>query len=196
MSDWLSDFVTTVHTTLARRFTQYPSESVLRTLFETIYFASLRTEEAHPITFHVVYLNPENPDPFPPKRVVQDRWKWVALEKRLPFDVSSITKIAKASDPRSSSFAVYHNTNEDLFIWGLIDQGNSYYDFVNYNADEGPERPGLFQASIVSVGHVVVYCGYELIADLRVNELRKSAIDALEHGPVHEALSRCPVFFK
>jgi hypothetical protein len=136
----------------------------------------------------VVYLNPGNPDPNPPERIVQDRWTSVSLSQRLPFTVSNVVKIANASDPRSSSFAVYHD-HSDVFIWGLVDQGNSYHDFVTYNADSGPERPGLFQASIVGVGHIVAYRRYELIGDLHVNQLRVRAIDALARGPLHEVLS-------
>jgi hypothetical protein len=36
-------------------------------LFELMYYVSLRTEESQPITFHIVYLDPKNPDPCPPK---------------------------------------------------------------------------------------------------------------------------------
>ena len=156
MSDWLSDLAARVHQALTHQHGM-PSEVVLSRLFETMYFSSLRTEESQPIAFHVCYLDPNNPDPSPPGRLVQDRWSHVALHERVSFETTNLTKIANASDPRSSSLAVYHDANGDLFVWGLIDQGNSYYDFVTYNAEYGPERPGLFQASIAGVGHVVVY---------------------------------------
>ncbi len=178
-----------MHTSLGRGRPGLPTEHTLQRLFETMYFASLRTEEGHSIAFHIVYMNPEDPDPSPPERIVQDRWSYVVLECRVPFDVSNVTKISRASDPRSSSLAVYHNQNGDLFVWGLVDQGNSYFDFVNHDSEEGPERPGLFQASISGVGHVSVYRGYELIADLLINDLHPRAIDALDQGPVHDALA-------
>jgi hypothetical protein len=112
----------------------------------------------------------------------------VPFGDRLPFTVSAITKLANASDPRSSSLAVYHDKGGNLFIWGLIDQGKSYHDFVTHSEDSGPERPGKFQASIVGVGHVVVYRGYELIGDFHVNKLRNRPIDALSSGPLHKVL--------
>jgi hypothetical protein len=152
-----------------------------------MFFASIRTEESQPITFHIAYLDPADPDPNPPRRKVQDRWSCVALGVRVPFTLSAITKLAKASDPRSSSLAVFQD-EEGLFIWGLIDQGNSYFDFVNHNVDSGPERPGAFQASIAGVGHLAVYREYELLADYRIEAVRPSAVEVLSEGVIVEAL--------
>jgi hypothetical protein len=187
MSDWLGDLVAKVETVVSHA-SDRPAQRTLHRLFEVMYLASLRTEESQPIAFHLVYINPASPDPSPPRRIVQDRWSYVPLQPHLPFDTATVTKIAKASDPRSSSLAVYHDSAGELFVWGLIDQGNSYFDFVNYDVESGPERPGLFQASIAGVGHLTVYRRYELIADLRFNELRPPPIDALTRGPIHEAL--------
>ena len=121
------------------------SRDILTTLFENMYFASMRTEEAEPITFNIVYIDPSNPDPKPPQRIVRDRWSYVTLTTPIEMNISNIIKLAKASDPRTSSFAIYHTGNkDDLSIWGLIDQGNRYHDYVNYESEEGPERPGLF----------------------------------------------------
>jgi hypothetical protein len=186
MTHWPSDLADAVSAELNGE--RKPPGEVLRLLFQTMWFASLRTEEGSPIAFHVVYIDPDDPDPRPPVRIVQDRWAYVPLGQHLPFTVSNVVKIARASDPRSSSFAVYHDKNHELFVWGLIDQGNRYYDFVISDSESGPERPGLFQASIVGVGHVVAYRGYKLIADLRVSELRGPAIDPLMRGPLLEVL--------
>jgi hypothetical protein len=70
----------------------------------------------------------------------------------------------------------------------LIDQGNSYHDYVNFDADSGPERPGLFQASIIGVGHLVAYIGYEKVAELKQNRLVRTAIDVFRAGKIYEAL--------
>ena len=187
MTAWLSDFVSNVHAALPGTRGR-PTEKVLRSLLETMYFASLRTEEAEPVAFHIVYLDPKNPDPRPPSRIVQDRWSCTPFNQRIAFTASTVAKIAKATDPRSSSLAVYHDDDGSLFIWGLIDQGNSYYDFVHYNVDSGPERPGFFQASIIGAGQIAVYRGYELLADYRVDTLRPDLLEVLERGPVHSAL--------
>lgn len=188
MNDWPRDLAQAVYRELTRRHDERPTLEVITQLFETMYFASLHTEEAQPITFHVVYIDPNNPDPKPPRRIVKNRWSYVPLAQPVGFSMTNLVKLAKASDPRTSSLAVYHNSGGEVVVWGLIDQGNSYHEFVNYNVDSGPERPGIFQASITGVGQLTAYMGYEIIAELRVNRLRRNAVDVLHRGPVYSAL--------
>jgi hypothetical protein len=65
-----------------------------------------------------------------------------------------------------------------------VDQGNRYYDFLNYDSESGPERPGLFQASILGIGYLVAYLGYERIAELRIGTLINRTSDVLRKGPI------------
>lgn len=187
-AQWPKDLATAVHAELLRRQASPPALEVLIELFESMYFTSLKTEESRPVLFHVVYLDPERPDPKPPKRQVHDRWSCVRLTNPVALDSANFVKIAPASDPRTSSFAVYHNTEGRLIVWGLVDQGNSYHDYVNFDSESGPERPGLFQASVTGIGHLVAYIGYEKVAELRLNKLVRSAIDVLQLGKVRSAL--------
>jgi len=171
-----------------RGITNFNLEAIT-SLFEPMYFASLRTDESEPISFHIVYLDPDDPDPDPPRRITNDRWKSVRFEQPILATISNLIKVAKASDPRTSSLAIYEDTQRDLFVWGLVDQGNTYSDFVNYESESGPCRPGLFQASIVGIGHVVAFIEMQKIAELKINELITSAPDVLWGGPIHDALA-------
>ena len=66
------DLAEAVHSELRRRrVDDCPKEENLTELFESMYYASLKTEEAQPILFHIVYLDPNNPDPDPPERIVK-----------------------------------------------------------------------------------------------------------------------------
>jgi hypothetical protein len=166
----------------------FPSRGVLVGLFETMYFASLETEEGRPIVFHIAYIDPKNPDPDPPKRIVADRWSYVPLQ-RLRLNIQTAVKLAQATDPRTSSLAVFHGGQSDLYVNGLVDQGNRYHDFVHYESESGPGRPGMFQASIVGVGHLVVYDEYDTVGELKVDRLLPLPVDVFRSGPVLEALS-------
>ncbi len=73
-NQWPSDLASAVISALPKLDAP---EMAIRVLFETMYFASMRTEEGSAIAFHIVYLDPENPDPKPPKRIIQDRWTHV-----------------------------------------------------------------------------------------------------------------------
>lgn len=184
------DIAIAVRNELTRRKNKsIPALTVLAELFQTLFFASLKTEEGQPINSYIVYINPSNPDPNPPQRIVKDRWSYIPFAEKLQFNVSNLVKVAKASDPRTSSFAVYHDHRQQLYIWGLVDQGNRYHDFINFESETGPERPGIFQASIVGVGHLIAYHGYDRIAELNVNNLVTESHDVLRYGPVRKLLS-------
>src|SRR5438105_1314074 len=118
----LSELAARVHAVIAA-YAGAPNSLILTRLFEHMYFASLHSEEMQRIAFHVVYLDPDRPDPRPPQRIVQDRWSYIPLEHRVPLDLAEVTKLASATDPKSSSLAIYHNNAGHLFVWGLVDQG-------------------------------------------------------------------------
>jgi hypothetical protein len=165
-----------------------PSLATLERLFETMFAASVHTEEGEPIAFHIAYMNPADPDPEAPPRIRRDRWLVWPLDTPLPFDIPSLVKLSKASDPRSSSLAVYRIEGK-LRIWGLIDQGTHYFDYMNYDSESAQAaRPGLFQASIEGVAHVVAWLDYYKIAELRGTALVGASIDALSDGVLFERL--------
>jgi sensor domain DACNV-containing protein len=182
------DLASAVHLELLRRGAGPPPLEVLIELFESMYFASLKTEESKPVLFHIAYVDPQKPDPKPPKAVVHNRWSCVRLSPPIALNSANFVKLAPASDPRTSSFAVYRDSNGQLMVWGLIDQGNSYHDYVNFDSESGPERPGLFQASITGIGHLVAYIGYEKVAELKLNNLVRTAIDVFQSGKIRDAL--------
>ncbi len=96
------DLSRAVRSELAKRKVECPSLDVLDKLFHAMYYASLRTEESEPVTFHIVYLDPNNPDPDPPARIRNDRWMFVRLDQAILISITNLIKIAKASDPRTS----------------------------------------------------------------------------------------------
>lgn len=182
------DLARAVSAQIKRRRRRQPPLELLTNLFQEMYFASLLTEESEPIHFHIVYLDPSNPDPSPPKRIVKDRWSFVRLGVPIRLSASNLVKIAKASDPRTSSFAVYPDSDARLLVWGLIDQQNRYHDFLNYDSSSGPERPGLFHADVVGPGHLAVTIGYQKVAELRIDTLLGDTIDILHGGPIYRVL--------
>ena len=173
----------------ARHIALQPTVPVLTTLFENLFFTSLKTEEGQLIKVTVTLINSADPDPHPPKRQVAHRWNYIHFEERLPFTVKNLVKLSKAADPWSASLAVDYDEAGELFIWGLIDQSVHYQSFINYESTFKPEQPGLFQATISEVGNIHVLLDYELIANLRQNTLISNYVDVFTHGPVRELLS-------
>lgn len=182
------DLANVVFSEIEGKKTPIPSLELLVSIFESMYFASIKTEESEPIIFNIVYLDPSNPDPNPPDIIVHDRWEFVKFSDPIQLNLPNIIKLAKASDPRSSSLAIYPNGDNEISIWGLIDQGNRYHDYVNYEAEGRPERPGVFQASLEGPGHIVAYIQYQKIAELRVNSIVQNNFNVFYEGPIKDKL--------
>ncbi len=158
-------------------------------LFETMYFASIKTEESEPIIFNIVYLDSPEKGSSQLYESPHDHWSIVQFSDPIIFNLQNIIKLAKASDPRSSSLAVYNDKENKLYIFGLIDQGNRYYDYVNYETELRPERPGIFQASLEMPGNIIAYINHKKIAELRVNLIVQRAINVFSEGPIRDTLN-------
>ena len=165
-----------------------PSQEVLENLFECLFFTSLKTEEGQFTKVTITYINPENPDPSPPERVVADRWNFIPFEEVIPLNAKNLIKLSKAADPWSSSLAIFHNKENELFIWGMIDQAVHYQSFLNYETEFGAEQPGIFQASITDIANILVIFEYHLIGNLIGNTLVTSYIDIFKKGPIYDLL--------
>src|SRR4051794_8689157 len=183
-----SDLAELVTSQLRERRAICVDRDILTALFETMYFASLRTEESRPIAFQVVYLDPDNPDPDPPQNIVNDRWSFVRFASPILMTVQNICKLALASDPRTSSLVVYPNAAGELWVWGLVDQGNLRHAFLNHDSDVGPENAGVFHATIAGIGHIEIYVDYDVVGELMVNRLAENPVDAMYGDPVMKRL--------
>jgi hypothetical protein len=165
-----------------------PAEAVLTRLLETLYFASLKTDEGRPIFCTVNYVDPDDRQSQSTANRPADGWSHVPFERPLPFDVRTLSKLARAADPAVSSLAVYRDKKSKLFIWGMVDQEPRHSDFISLDAGATPERPGLFQATITGVGNISVYQNDLLIGSLEQNTLVEEYHDVLWSGPVHDLL--------
>lgn len=183
-----AQFAQVVRAQLVERGVATPALPVLVELFELMYFTSLRTEEGHPLRFRIAWMDDANAmdDPSGPLYPA-DRWSCIPLAQPIPLTAENVKKIALASDPRTSALAIRFR-NDQLEIWALTDQGNRYYDYLNYEAEALPDRPGTFQASVRSTGHLVAYIGTERIAELKIDQLMQRPIDVFSAGPIRDAL--------
>jgi Probable sensor domain DACNV len=182
------DLASQVHSQLGARKTPRPPLAVLAALFEVLYFASLKSEEAERISCRIAFVDRSNPDPNPPKWRPKDRWRHFALDEEVPFNVRNLVKLSKAVDPWVSTLAVDTNSAGELRIWGLIDQSVHYSTFVMKETDTGVEIPGIFQAVIEGLGDIAVYRRYVFLGSLRQDTLVTKQQRVLQNGPVHEKL--------
>ncbi len=167
-----------------------PNEDILDELFEILFYTSLKTEEGQFIRVTITFIDPKNPDPEPPKYIDANRWKFVRFSNQFEFSVKNLVKLSKAADVWSSSLAVYYNDNNNLIIWGMIDQAIHYHSFLNFETEIESEPPGLFQSTITGIGNIIVLIDYELIANLKQNILISNYPNVFKFGEIKELLEK------
>lgn len=173
-----------------------PDLKILEDLFDCLFYSSMCKEESELITVTITFIDPENPDPAPPRHIVPERWSCIPFDHHIPMTTKALAKLSKAADPSSSSLAVYYNDKSEIYIWGMIDQAMHYQNFLNYESDTGSEQPGLFQVSVSEIGTLHVLFDYELLATLKQNILVKRYLDVLTIGPISKILRKNADFLK
>ena len=69
-----------------------PPKKILNKLFESLFYASMKTEEGDLIKVVITLIDPDNPDPKPPRRIVADRWNFIPFKKREGSTVNCVGK--------------------------------------------------------------------------------------------------------
>ena len=172
---------------LRQRGLKAPSDAVLLRLFETLFFASLQTDEGRPCRCTLNYIDRDELVQ-QSGRTGRGAWNAIPFARPFPLDVRTLTKLAEAADATVASLAVTSDAGGDLLIWGLVDQELRYADYVALDSVQEPQRPGLFQATIAGMGNVCVSKDYALLGSLEQNALVDQYHDVLWSGPIHETL--------
>jgi hypothetical protein len=165
-----------------------PTIEVLEELFQVLFLTSLETEEGTSARCAVAFASGKRPDPDPPQRIRSHRWTYAPFANPFPLGVTSLAKLAAASDPDLCSLAVYPNHRGGLEVSGMFDQQAGFKALVRYEQSSGFNPPGLFQAEIQGLGHIVVTQGARILGELNAGQLVSESQDVFSSGPVRRAL--------
>ena len=166
-----------------------PSRAAVEKLVEVAWLASLKTEEGRPTVCNLAYIDPQNPDPAPPKRIRLPRWTYYPMKEPIPFTVGNLAKLAPALNPNAANIAVFDSPYGGLSISGFTDQQTLFRQRFEFERDSGWNRPGIFQLDILGVGSLAVYDSNRLIASLRHDNLATNTVDVFSSGPIAEKLA-------
>jgi hypothetical protein len=167
-----------------------PGVRRLTRLFEVIHFTSLKTEEGKSLQLRIALVDPTNPDPDKPKLIRPDRWTITSLENRIPLTVPSLIKLSKAADPWSSTLAVFYDSKNEFFVWGMIDQTVHFNTMLVRETEFGGYTPpGTFQVTASGTADLSIYHGFDFVARLQQDQLLTRQSDVFWSGPIHDRLS-------
>lgn len=161
-----------------------PDESVLKELFNTLYYTSLQTEEGQFIKVTITLFDHHSMERKNHPRF--DSADFFAFKEPIEFSIKNLVKLSKAADPWSSSLSVYYDEKNTLFIYGMIDQAIHYQNYLNYEEEEKPVYPGIIQTMINGIGILNVMLDYHPLATLNQNLLIKLYPNVFEYGPVSD----------
>lgn len=172
-----------------------PGADLLQTLFDVVYYTSLKTEEGKPVVTRLCLVNPDKPEDSPPPGPRLSRWQLIPLSQRLTLTVAALVKVAKAADPWTSALAVFFDNSGELYIWGLIDQ-TVHWNRMMVREGTGYDPPGLVNVVANGVADVSVYHGASFLARLQQDMLVESQNDVFWHGPVAQRLAKWTKAFR
>lgn len=185
----IGDLARVVNRRLRRDAVDSLGVPALTRLLESVYFASLKTEEGKPLQVRVALVDPGNADPNPPPMPRPDRWEIIPLTARLVLTVANLVKLSKAADPWSSCLAVFMDSRGEFFVWGLIDQTVHFNVLlVRETGGGGYAPPGLFQVFASGAADLSVYRGYSFVARLQQDQLLTRQSDVFSKGPIRRSL--------
>jgi hypothetical protein len=179
----LNAFADVAYERLTTLVTSPPSRRVVRSLVDTIYLASLATEESRFTRATVMFADPRA-DQLLPLRVRAHYPAFHRFASPLTLSVSTLVKLSRAIDPWSSAILVYGSSPSKLVAWGVVDQLVKHNVSLHREGDGGFPSPGLFVVVTDAIGSLSAYRDRLLLARLRAGVVTLSEVNALSSWPV------------
>ncbi|WP_157985330.1 putative sensor domain DACNV-containing protein [Lentzea terrae] len=170
-----------------------PDKNTLNKLLDVAFQASLTYDERRPTRFQVIFVDSTYMD----RRSDHHNYltpirKSVKFGACLPFDAAHVRRLAPATDPSQTMIGVERHSEEDgvdsLRIWGLLDVGSSWVNFMRHEKSGGSPPPNALTITSNEPGHIAVSHGGDVVATLRAGEIILPGGDALYAGPIGEFL--------
>jgi hypothetical protein len=140
-------------------------------------------DEAVFVRCDLLLVSPDNPDPLPPQRIAEHRWRFIRLENAVPLTVENLAKIAAAADPWATAIAIYVTDTSAPFIWALVDQQVHYNRWRYHDAEFGPSNPSAYRIALEDVGAIAVSFDYEMIVRIARDDIRFAPQPVFWAGP-------------
>jgi hypothetical protein len=185
------DFAAEVNSAMKAISRRSPPLELLQEMAETLYFASLRTEEGQFTKCTIVYVKPYKSAQQPAQAIRGQRC--IPFESTIPLTVNNLTKLAQAADPQSTALAIYKSdSGRGCAIWGLIDQQHSLNDYSSRESDVGPEVIGWLRLVVVGPGSIMAFYNFQMLAALRQHDLLGMPSNVFIRGPIGAKI-RAPI---
>ncbi|MCZ7544182.1 MAG: hypothetical protein M5R40_11905 [Anaerolineae bacterium] len=148
-----------------------PDESLLQTLIETAYLASMETEEARSLRFTLCCTASSMDAPAQGQGGAVEAWPFA---KDRTFSAQEIRRLSVATNVDTSALWVQFSDNaqEPLTIHGLLNLGMPWTSAPNAFAYYYDSLPEALLLRVEAPGQIAVYCGESLVASLKSGRIQ------------------------
>ena len=165
-------------------YEKLPDDKILNTILEIAFHASFMTEESRRIRFSLIYCNKSD------DRIKLSNFGKIVFEKKREFNVIEIFRLAPATDPTSVLISLHAEKEGELKIWGLLDIGSSWRNFIRGESGSALLPPGFLTIQSVEPGNLTISCAGITLIDLRQGKYFKPISGIFERGPIANFLKK------
>jgi hypothetical protein len=174
-----------------------PSDQVLKNLFETAFYASMKAEENRAVRFRLAYsstvehaVHPRGKLPLPFDYLCPSL---IEFETKRGFNVNEILRLAPAIDPTKTMILVGPSSilgDSSLEIQGLLDVGKSWWSLLHGYIDTAVVLPpSLLTISAIETGSIILSRGGLFLLSLRDGKLWLPVEGILDNSPIADFFS-------
>jgi hypothetical protein len=155
-----------------------PDDKIINKLLDVCYHASFETEETRRLKFKVAYY---------PNDAVEENLPYIKIELNdpKPFDKKELLRIAPAIDPKSVIIGVeWNESKQSLQIWGFINIGSDWWNFIHGNTDVAFSPPNALTISSQKPGDLLISRQGTFLLFLSGGNLHNLIGDIFHTGPI------------
>jgi hypothetical protein len=104
------------------------------------------------------------------------------------LSVSELRRLAPAAESTRSMICVQLNHSSAWEVWGLLDTGTNWWDFLHHESGSGTPPPSNLTITSMGPGELVLSAEGEVLLSLRSGALYSPRAPVLWNGPISEYL--------
>jgi len=131
-----------------------PEDSALEQLLAVTYHASFMREEGRALGFRIIayprsHFKEEEVSPHRTQRCA-------AFSEMRPFSVAELRRLAPAAESIRSIICVDLDEKSNWHIWGLLDTGSNWWEFIHHEVSGGHPPPLYLTVSSSNPGELLI----------------------------------------
>ena len=172
---------------------QIPNDKILEILLDTAYHASFLTEEERKCKFRIIYIPPDGvSSDDKSSRYYEKQLRIISFLDQRTFSPNEITRLSPVAEYERMLICVYNmaeqNKGINLKIWGLMDTGENWWQFIHHESSSGCPPPNAITIESFNPGELKISTQGDLIISLRNGQINQHEFGSLWRGPLSDFL--------